>query len=203
MAVTEQFAGLDMEQLVSAPLAAAVEAGIRLADETAQFIKTVGVDEQGHVRNAEFRYMQHSIDEAGQAVSQEMQVDVPLLAIVPVPNLHIDEVNLLFDIEVKQSETKDSTMELSAKGDGSLGFGPAKVTVSGMVSTYQTNARKSDYSAKYHIDIRATDHGTPEALARVIDMMSESLTARSAAASLSGKSKVVKKRNEQSVKDNA
>ena len=203
MAVTEQFAGLDMEQLVSAPLAAAVEAGIRLADETAQFIKTVGVDEQGHVRNAEFCYVQHSIDGAGQAVSQEMQVDVPLLAIVPVPNLHIDEVNLLFDIEVKQSETKDSTMELSAKGDGSLGFGPAKVTVSGMVSTYQTNARKSDYSAKYHIDIRATDHGTPEALARVIDMMSESLTARSAAASLSGKSKVVKKRNEQSVKDNA
>lgn len=203
MAVTEQFAGLDMEQLVSAPLAAAVEAGIRLAGETAQFIKTVGVDEQGHVRNAEFRYMRHFIDEAGEDVSREMQVDVPLLAIVPVPNLHIDEVNLLFDIEVRQSETKDSTMELSAKGDGSLGFGPAKVTVSGAVSTYQTNARKSDYSAKYHIDIRATNHGTPEALARVIDMMSESLTARSASASLSGsKSKVVKKRNEQPVKDN-
>lgn len=194
MAVTEQFAGLDMEQLISAPLAAAVEAGIRLADETAQFIKTVGVDEQGRVRNTEFRYMQHTVDEAGEAVSQEMKVDVPLLAIVPVPNLHIDEVNLLFDIEVKQSETKDSTMELSAKGDGSLGFGPAKVTISGAVSTYQTNARKSDYSAKYHIDIRAANHGTPEALARVIDMMSESLTARSAPAPLSGsKSKVTTK----------
>ena len=79
-------------------------------------------------------------------------------------------------MEVKQSETLDTSVELCAKGDGSLGFGPAKVAISGSVSTYNTNARKSDYSAKYHIDIRATDHGIPEALARVMDMMAESLT---------------------------
>ena len=176
MAITEPFASLNMEQLISTPLAAAVDAGVRLADATAQFIKNVGMDEQDHARHAEFLYEQHAISESGEDTVQEMRINVPLLSIVPVPNLHIDEINLLFDMEVKQSETLDTSVELCAKGDGSLGFGPAKVAISGSVSTYNTNARKSDYSAKYHIDIRATDHGIPEAFARVMDMMAESLT---------------------------
>lgn len=192
-----------MEQLISAPLAAAAEASIRLANETSQFIKTVGIDDQGHVRNAEFHYVKHSIDESGKSTPREMQVDVPLLAIVPIPNLQIDEVNILFDMEVKQSESKDSRTDLSAKGKGSLGFGPAKISIIGTVSTYQSNARKSDNSAKYHVGIRATDHGIPESLARVIDIMSESLTARIAANDVSVKAKVVEEKNEQPEKESA
>lgn len=190
-----------MEQLISAPLAAAAEASIRLANETSQFIKTVGIDDHGHVRNAEFHYVQHSVDESGKSTPQEMQVDVPLLAIVPIPNLQIDEINILFDMEVKQSESKDSRTDLSAKGKGSLGFGPAKISIIGTVSTYQSNARKSDNSAKYHVGIHATDHGITESLARVIDIMSESLIARTSAGIESDKSKVVEKKNAQPKKE--
>ncbi len=175
MSVTEQFVGLNMEQLISTPLSAVVDSSIRLANATAEFINTVGVDEHSNVRNVEFLYLQNFVDESGQNLSKEMQINVPLLSIVNVPNFHIDELNLLFDMEVKQSEKVDSTFELSANGDGSVGFGPAKIAITGNISTYNTNARKSDYSAKYHVDIKATDHGTPEALARVFDMMAESL----------------------------
>ncbi len=44
------------------------------------------------------------------------------------------------------------------------------MNVSGSVSAHQANTRSSDNSAKYHVDVRATNHETPEGLARVLDM---------------------------------
>ncbi len=175
MAIAEEFAGLDMEQLISAPLSAAVDAGVKLAGATADFIRTVGIDSDGNVRTASFLYEEHRMNQEGNMQARQMQVQVPLLAVTAVPNLQIDEVNLLFDMEVKHSKVKDSVFGLEANGKGGAGFGPAKVSVSGSVSAHNTNTRKSDYSAKYHVDIRAANHGTPEALSRVLDLMASSL----------------------------
>ena len=100
-----------------------------------------------------------------------MKMDIPMLAIVPIPNLQLDEVNVLFDMEVKQSESSQKSLDVGAGLNGQLRLGPIKVSISGSVSVHQENTRKSDNSAKYHVDVRATNHGTPEGLARVLDMM--------------------------------
>lgn len=163
----EQFTGMDMGQLVSAPLVAACDAQMQLARSTAGFIQQVGVDEQGKTRTASFLYQQGT--EGGKR--QEMQVEVPLLAVVPLPNLQIDEIGLTFDMEVRQSERKESEMQTQGNLDGALGFGPAKVSMRGTVSSHSHHTRASDYSAKYHFEIRAANHGTPEAIERVRDLM--------------------------------
>lgn len=176
MSVAEQFAGLEMDKLIGAPLSAAADASIQLANSTADFISTVGFDDSGKARTAAFVYQRRRMNEDGTSNLDEMKVDVPMLSIVPIPNLQIDEVNLLFDMEVKQSEKRDAEMELGAAGTGAAGFGPAKVSISGNVSTHSSNIRTTDNSAKYHVDIKAVNHGVPEGLARVMDMMSASLS---------------------------
>lgn len=105
-----------------------------------------------------------------------MKVDVPMLSIVPIPNLQVDEVNILFDMEVKQSEKQESSMDMGATVTGSLRIGPIRVSVSDSVSAHQSNTRSSDNSAKYHVDVRATNHGIPEGLARVMDMMAVNIS---------------------------
>lgn len=171
MAIAEQFAGLQMDQLIGAPLRAAADASTQLANSTADFINNVGFDEKGNVRSVIFGYQQRSINEDGTSNLDEMKVHVPLLAIVPIPNLLVDEVNILFDMEVKQSEKSESAKDMSASLSGSAKLGFIKVNVSGSVSAHQSNTRSTDNSAKYHVDVRATNHGTPEGLARVLDMM--------------------------------
>lgn len=171
MAIAEQFAGLKMEQLIGGPLRATADASIQLASSTAEFINNVGFDKDGKVRTVAFGYQRRSMNEDGTSNLDEMKVDVPMLAIVPIPNLQVDEVNILFDMEVKQSERSESSLDAGVKVSGSgsiLGF---KVSVTGSVSTHQSNTRSSDNSAKYHVDVRATNHGMPEGLARVLDMM--------------------------------
>lgn len=171
MAIAEQFTGLDMKQLIGAPLRAAADASTQLANSTAEFINRVGFDSDGKVRTVAFGYQKRSVNEDGTSNLDEMKVDVPMLAIVPIPNLQVDEVNVLFDMEVKQSERQESALDLSATVSGTVNLGIVKVNVTGSVSAHQSNTRSSDNSAKYHVDIRATNHGTPEGLARVLDMM--------------------------------
>lgn len=171
MAIAEQFAGLQMDQLIGAPLRAAADASIQLATSTAEFINSVGFDDGGKVRTVAFGYQKRSVNEDGSSNLDEMKVDVPMLAIVPIPNLQVDEVNILFDMEVKQSERQESSLDMGASLTGSLKIGPVKVSVTGSVSAHQSNTRSSDNSAKYHVDVRATNHGIPEGLARVLDMM--------------------------------
>lgn len=176
MAIAEQFAGLQMDQLIGAPLRAAADASTQLANSTADFINSVGFDEKGNIRNVIFGYQQRSVNEDGTSNLDEMKIHVPLLAIVPIPNLQVDEVNILFDMEVKQSEKSESAMDMSASLSGSAKLGFIKVNVSGSVSAHQSNTRSSDNSAKYHVDVRATNHGTPEGLARVLDMMAANVS---------------------------
>ncbi|MCH5255305.1 MAG: DUF2589 domain-containing protein, partial [Lachnospiraceae bacterium] len=143
----------------------------QLANSTADFINRVGFDSSGKARTVAFAYQKRSMNDDGTSNLDEMKVDVPMLAIVPIPNLQIDEVNILFDMEVKQSEKSESSTDLSASLTGSVNLGIVKVSVSGSVSSHSSNTRSSDNSAKYHVDVRATNHGMPEGLARVLDMM--------------------------------
>lgn len=171
MSVAEQFAGLDMKSLIGGPLTAAADASILLARSTADFINDVGFDANGKVRTAAFGYERRSANDDGTSNLEEMKVAVPMLAIVPIPNLQIDEVNVLFDMEVKQSEKSEKSTDLGASLSGSAKFGPVKVSITGSVSSHSSNTRSSDNSAKYHVDVKATNHGMPEGLSRVLDMM--------------------------------
>lgn len=174
MPIASEFSGLRMDQLIGGPLSAAADASVQLANSTADFINKVGF--QGNkVRTVSFAYHKRSDNEDGTSNLDEMQVDVPILAIVPIPNLQVDEVNILFDMEVKQSEKQESSSDESGSFSGSAKIGPVKISVSGSVSAHQSHTRSSDNSAKYHVDVRATNHGMPEGLARVLDMMAANI----------------------------
>ena len=97
-----------MDQLIGAPLRAAADASNQLANSTAEFINRVGFDANGNVQTVAFGYQRRSVNEDGTSNLDEMKVNVPMLAIVPIPNLQVDEVNILFDMEVKQSEKQES-----------------------------------------------------------------------------------------------
>ena len=171
MGITEQFAGLDMYKLIGAPLTASADASIMLANSTAEFINKVGFDSDGNTRNVAFTYEKKSVNEDGTTNNDQMKVEVPMLAIVPVPNLQIDEVAVLFDMEVKQSESSQTELDANLSARATVGVSFLKVSVSGSVSAHSNNTRSSDNSAKYNVSVTATNHGTPEGLARVLDMM--------------------------------
>jgi hypothetical protein len=193
----DQFRGLPMGDLIGGPLTAACDAQVRLAGATADFIKQVGFlpptsgssdpNAVGGVRTVRFQYDrpgQGAVDsKTGAAPMETVQMEVPLLAVVKVPNLGINKVNITFDMEVKSSESSAESDDKSGKMDAmvSAGWGPfsAKVNISGSVSSHKENQRSSDQSAKYHVEVLAEDKGMPEGLARVMDMLVQSVAPKS------------------------
>ncbi len=188
--MSDQFKGLPMGDLIGGPLNAACEAQVKLAQATADFIKVIGflppakdsIDPySGGTRTATFRFKRPVDDpaktpgEAGSTREEEVELCVPLLAIVKVPNLSITQVDITFDMEVKSSSSTKESSDKAATLDAemSVGWGcfKAKVKVHGSVATHQENTRSSDNSAKYHVQVHAEDKGMPEGLSRVLDIL--------------------------------
>jgi hypothetical protein len=122
--------------------------------------------------------MESSMDKNpdGNISQDETAVEIPSLVNVPIPNFQIDEVNVTFDMEVKNNERSDNSTSMGASLSGGAKFEPINLSVIRSVSPASSNTRCSDRSAKYHISVFAEDHGTPEGLARVLEMMAASVT---------------------------
>lgn len=166
-----EFKGIDISELIAAPLIAAAESQSKLATHTTNFIKTVGTKEDGSVNNVQFAY--HTKKEDNTEVTNV--IDVPLLSIVNIPNLAIKKAEVAFTIEVK-SQSKDSrSRDIQGEVGGNVGWGPLGVKIGGSISTKSEHTRATDKSAKYDVRIEARDDGMPEGLARVLDIMANNI----------------------------
>ncbi|MGI4732347.1 MAG: DUF2589 domain-containing protein [Janthinobacterium lividum] len=193
----DQFRGLPMADLIGGPLMAACDAQVRLANATAQFIQLVGfVPKPGSqpgadgtisdlaVRTVDFKFDRPTAGavpdpQTGIVPTETVSLTVPLLAIVKVPALAIDTVDISFDMEVKNSESEKSSEDKSGKfsADASVDYGifSLKVHVEGSVATHKENTRSTDQTAKYHVELHAADKGMPEGLSRVLDIMNTAI----------------------------
>ena len=181
--MSEQFSGLPMASLIGGPLKAACDSQLILARGTADFIQSVGFeDDKKTIRTAKFSFMQRIPDKDGNITDRKMEMDVPMLAIVNIPALKLKTVDVTFDMEVKSSFEDKSSLAAEASMEASLGWGCFKASVKGSVSAHKEQTRKSDNSAKYHIQVLATDEGMPEGLSRVLDIMQTAIAPKQAAA---------------------
>ena len=163
--IANQFTGLPIEPLISAPLVAAAEGQKTLAATTAQFISEVGMDKDGNTKSVAFKY------EDG---SESVALDVPLLSIINIPSLCVDEIGINFDMEVSTQTASKSSTDTSATASASVGWGCWSAKFEGKVSHHSENSRKSDTSAKYTVSVKGKQE-KPEGLMKVLDMLNNSI----------------------------
>ncbi len=185
-AIGNQFKGLDMHNLIAGPLLAACNAQSMLAVSTAKFIEDVGLEKaedgkSSRVRTTAFSFQRGLLAEDGTSAGTELvKMEVPLLSIVKVPTLAIDDMNITFDMEVKSAESSEKASEKKGEMDASakVAFGPfsASVSIKGSIACHEKNVRSTDNSAKYHVSVHAKDFGTPEGLSRMLDILATAST---------------------------
>ena len=163
--IANQFTGLPIEQLISAPLVAAAEGQKTLAATTAQFISEVGMDKDGNTKSVAFKY------EDG---SESVALDVPLLSIINIPSLCVDTIDVEFEMEVSTQSACKSSTDSSATASASVGWGCWSAKFEGKVSHHSENSRKSDTSAKYSVSVKRKQE-KPEGLMKVLDMLNNSI----------------------------
>lgn len=191
--MSDQFGGLDMSSLIGGPLKATCDAQAMLAKSTADFINNTCMTEITSdsndsnkkvvtARTVNFSFKRPINDENskdGTPKMEDVDLTVPLLAIVKVPALAIDSVDISFDMEVKSSESSKEEEQTSGELSGSAGLkiGPfhMDVNIKGSISSHKENTRSSDKSAKYHVEVHASQGDLPEGLSRVLDIVNSAI----------------------------
>lgn len=192
--IAEQFRGLPIEQLIGAPLKAASDAQIMLAQSLTQFIEQVGLVPQpknapppppGTARATQqigFSMTRPLVKPDGAIKEEHVELSVPLLSIVPIPNLQVDNVTVDFEMNVHSQLSTESGRDIKAGmeagASGGMLFWKAEVKIHGEVAQHQEQTRTSDASARYRIHVEARQRPASEGMLKVLDILNTACAPR-------------------------
>ncbi len=124
--------------------------------------------------------------EAQPAVWEEMTLTVPILTMLPIPFIRVEETTIDFNAKINsittKEESRDFGMSADAKASFGWGFGKASLKVS---TSYQSKSRsgtetKRTYSMAVHI--RAVQDEMPAGMERLLGILEDAIKSEPAAA---------------------
>lgn len=178
---TKALTSIPFNSLIGGPLDAAVQAQAKAAMTAVGFIRDVGFDAQNNVNNISFKVKK------GDA---ETEISVPLLTVVPIPFLRIDDMTVSFKANISATqETEDKTLtsrDASVKVGASAKYLFFKANLDASYSSKKdsSSTQNSKYSVEYTVDVRvhAVQDDMPAGLARMLSILTDTIEGPAAAA---------------------
>jgi hypothetical protein len=101
------------------------------------------------------------------------KLTVPLLAMVPIPYIRINDMTIDFEFQIKDVETHESKSEANVSTNAKAGGWFYKVSVKGSYSNRTVNKRETDRRTTLKITVNAVQDQIPEGLGRILDILNE------------------------------
>lgn len=198
----KQLENLPFDNLIGGPMTAAISAQSQAAAETISFIKSVGfkpvkddntydpeldddgittLDNKGNADMGEVRNVVFTYEKSEGGESQTATLKVPVLTIVPIPTLRIDEMNI--DFMAKISEVRTNQYKSASAQAYSSRFGasyrswwsPVRASFSASYSSRHSSshASSSRYSSEMtmNVNVRAVQDELPAGMSRVLGIL--------------------------------
>ena len=192
VSMAQQFSGLPIKSLISAPLIAGAEANSKMALTQTQFLLSTcfKVDNDNYEPIMINMTLTRSVIKADGEPGEDVKTrfDLPLMTIMPLNSLAVDDITVNFEMEVKSSFSNDqetsTESEKAAEGKFSakVGYGCFSAEVSGSVSasSKSSSSEKSHYeksnSARYEIKAHAGQLPLPEGVTTIIQAFSANIS---------------------------
>lgn len=192
--MAQAFTGLPMEDLIGAPLNAAARANSAMAlTQTKFMLDTCFSNTNGNFTPIMIKMSltRGVLVPAGSPTPQdpnpspelksfETKFDLPLLTIIPLNSLGVDEVDINFEMSVNSSygeetsQSQEKTVAAEASWEVKVGWGPVSATVKGSasydskdMSSFNSHYEKSN-SAKYTVHVHAGQLPLPKGVETII-----------------------------------
>jgi hypothetical protein len=180
---TNALQAIPFGSIIGGPLKACIEAQAMAAQTSWQFIQEVGLNTdpntgQKEAVNVSFQFMQNG---------HMVQLNVPLLTIVPIPYIAIHDIDINFKANISASSSsvneQSSSSALDAGAEASIGakWGPFHMDAK-MKANYSSKkdskaTQESKYSVEYTMDVavKAGQDSMPAGLAKVLELLGNTL----------------------------
>ncbi|MFI1486663.1 DUF2589 domain-containing protein [Streptomyces sp. NPDC020747] len=183
-----ELSSLNFESLIGGPMVAAVHAQVQSALATVNFVKQVGFRQPpaggvtpgdtttGEPATVTFSYKKQVAAADGNGVDEKpASLTVPLLSILPIPYLRIDEVNIDFlaKIDSVQFRQVDEQIKVGVDADAqaSWGWGSARIKASFAYQRDTKEGSKDTRSYSMGVKARAVQEELPGGMAKVLGIL--------------------------------
>lgn len=179
---TSALQAIPFGSIIGGPLTACINAQAQAAQTTWEFIKQVGLqtDKEGNTKaiTVIFEYVQGG---------RKMMLIVPLLTIVPIPYIAINEIEINFKAQISASASSSSEVKKSTAVDagakikaGYKGiFSRASVEMHANFSSKKDSkaTQESKYSVEYTMDVHvhAGQDSMPAGMAKVLEILNSAV----------------------------
>ena len=172
----QELGSLDFENIIGGPLTAVVEAQAHAAETSIEFINEVGLTfEDGRITPIKtvFSYQKESTDEQGITRSRTHNIEVPVLAIVPIPYMVFNDVWLNFNVNLNSVENRSHNSFTGGSVAGRGRFGG--FSFSGSVAASRQKRDTGTVSKTYAmgVKIHAVQDEMPEGMERVLNILEQ------------------------------
>lgn len=186
---------LSLYQLIGAPLHALVDAESQAAMATRDFIRDVGFlkgegpagEEYGDLRMVRFKTERHGPDGR-----KSMEVQVPLLSMLPIPALQVKDAELEFFVKIIDTVDHRSDFATSGKPTATPAEEPAgaggqppmpkldaeRLDFRASLSRRPPDSSRSSMEMQIRIKIRVEQADIPAGMARLFNLLEQNVSAR-------------------------
>lgn len=196
----QELSSIDFESMIGGPLVAVINAQAQAAMSTVNFIKEVGFKKPsteeaagGDTSTEEPIYVTFKYPKelspyvpaegetpAQEAVYETQELQVPILTILPIPFIRIDETTIDFNakinsVEYRKTDTRlkvDASLE--AKAGWLWGSAKLKVSTSFQRTTQQGNTVNRTYSLAIHV--KAVQDEMPAGMEKMLGILEGAIT---------------------------
>lgn len=169
--LTDQFAGLPLGLLICTPIIEVAKGQAELCRVYLEYVFKLayvnGDAKKGQLNMITFNLNRPVTDGQGNLSQQAIQVNAPLLSLVPVPAFTMQEATVQFTMELKEQVVDKSDSGTSVTTETGMSFWGFNAKLTGNVTTNSSHARTTDQSAKYDIYARASQQAPAEGMAKL------------------------------------
>lgn len=172
---TRELNNINFAKMIGGPLQAAIEAQTASAMATIDFINQIGFKGEGADRElvmVDFDHKEVNVAEDGTPVETERKLRVPLLAMLPIPSIRIETVDIDFNVKLNSVETSNVSNKIGVNAEVKAGWGPVNIKVS---ASYQRKSStgvevKKEYAL--NVKVKATQDEMPAGLEKILNIIS-------------------------------
>ncbi len=166
--------GIPIDYLVATPLLAAGRANLALAQNLEEFINEIAFEDGpgSNTNLVTFDLTRPYTDpNTGELKTETIKVEAPLIGLIPLPALLVDNVTVNFSTTVNTSTSTNTSV--NANVAASYGFGAFQM--SGSVSTSVSHMRSSNQSATYTFQVQADQQPATEGMGKLMDVFASTI----------------------------
>lgn len=167
---------MELHQLIAAPLLATVDADSLAARRYLDYLCTVAFESYDRQtgRTGPLRMLRFSYNSTDATGSRKRQVAVPMLSLVPLPLLHVQEADFDFDINIMDAVSTRQEEQFSFKEGKAVAAADDGLRIRASLAPQQSGGREAaaqqSLTANMKVHVKMGQAGMPGGLAKLLNL---------------------------------